>query len=50
MTPGMEVPPGVLALGQPAKVVRALTPEERARVAAQLADLRAKAARYRQSA
>ena len=48
--PGMEVPAGVLALGQPAKVVRALTREEMAKVAVQLADLRAKAEKYRQPA
>ena len=30
VTQGMKVPPGSLVLGAPAKVVRALTPEERA--------------------
>jgi carbonic anhydrase/acetyltransferase-like protein (isoleucine patch superfamily) len=45
--PGMRVPAGVLALGTPAKVVRGLTPAERGLVARQLADLAAKAARYR---
>ena len=29
VTPGMQVPPGSMVLGSPAKVVRALTPEER---------------------
>ncbi len=30
VTQGMEIPPGSLVLGAPAKVVRALTPQERA--------------------
>jgi len=29
VTPGTKIPPGSLVLGQPAKVVRALTPQER---------------------
>ena len=29
---GKDIPPGVLVLGSPAKVVRELTPEEKARV------------------
>lgn len=32
VTQGMEIPPGSLVLGAPAKVVRALRPEERARI------------------
>ncbi len=31
VTPGMRIPPGVLALGSPARVVRTLSSEERAR-------------------
>ncbi len=46
--PGMQVPPGVLVLGQPAKVIRELKPAERQNVATQLADLTAKAKKYRQ--
>ncbi|QUS35227.1 gamma carbonic anhydrase family protein [Falsirhodobacter algicola] len=42
VTEGREIPAGSLVLGSPAKVVRALTPEERA-------GLRASAARYRQN-
>jgi len=30
VTPGMKVPPGSMVLGAPAKIVRPLTPEERA--------------------
>ena len=45
--PRMEVPAGVLVLGAPAKVIRELKPAERAMVAGQLAELRAKAAIYR---
>jgi gamma-carbonic anhydrase len=32
VTPGTSIPPGSLVLGSPAKVVRALQPEERARL------------------
>ena len=32
VTPGSRIPPGSLVLGSPAKVARALTPEERARL------------------
>lgn len=32
VTQGMQIPPGSLVLGAPAKVVRALTPEERAKL------------------
>ncbi len=46
--PGMAVPAGVVVLGQPARVVRDLTPAEQDNVARQLAELRAKAQRYRQ--
>jgi len=46
--PGMEVPSGVLVLGQPAKVIRELKPNEREMVDRQLAELKAKAAIYRQ--
>ncbi|MFH1057288.1 MAG: gamma carbonic anhydrase family protein [Pseudomonadota bacterium] len=45
--PRMQVPAGVLVLGQPAKVVRELKPAERGMVAGQLAELQAKAAIYR---
>jgi len=45
--PRMRVPAGVLVLGTPAKVVRALSPAERELVSHQLADLAAKAAIYR---
>lgn len=44
--PRMEVPEGVLVLGQPAKVVRELKPVEMEEVAKQLADLAAKAQVY----
>jgi carbonic anhydrase/acetyltransferase-like protein (isoleucine patch superfamily) len=40
--PGMRTPEGWLLLGQPAKPVRELTGDERAQVASQLAELRAK--------
>ena len=32
VTPGTQIPPGSMVLGSPAKVVRQLTPEERARL------------------
>jgi carbonic anhydrase/acetyltransferase-like protein (isoleucine patch superfamily) len=41
--PGMKVPPGKLMLGQPARPIRDLKPEERANVAAQLTELKEKA-------
>ena len=44
--PRMQIPEGVLVLGQPAKVVRDLKPAEVAEVAKQLADLAAKAKVY----
>ena len=44
--PRMQIPEGVLVLGQPAKVVRDLKPAEVAEVAKQLADLAAKANIY----
>lgn len=44
--PRMQVPEGVLVLGQPAQVVRELRPAEREGVAKQLADLAAKAKLY----
>jgi carbonic anhydrase/acetyltransferase-like protein (isoleucine patch superfamily) len=44
--PGKTVPPGMLMLGQPAKAVRELTPEERDNVAAQLTELEEKARVY----
>ncbi|MCF8032416.1 MAG: gamma carbonic anhydrase family protein [Desulfarculaceae bacterium] len=44
--PRMEVPEGVLVLGQPAKVIRELKPAEREEVSRQLADLAAKAKVY----
>ena len=43
---GMEIPPGVLVVGVPAKVRRELTPEERAGLAAQAARYVANAARH----
>lgn len=46
VTPRMQIPPGVLVLGQPAQVVRELKPSEKAAVADQLADLAAKAKVY----
>jgi len=45
--PGLEVPPGTLVLGQPAKVIRELKPAERENIRAQVAELAAKAERYR---
>ena len=44
--PRMKVPPGMLVLGQPAKVIRELRPAERDNIAAQLAELQAKAKMY----
>ena len=44
--PRMEVPEGVLVLGQPARVIRELKPAEREEVSRQLADLAAKAKVY----
>jgi carbonic anhydrase/acetyltransferase-like protein (isoleucine patch superfamily) len=44
--PGMEIPPGMLVLGQPGKAIRELKPGERDNIAAQVAELRAKAKRY----
>ncbi|MCB2226772.1 MAG: gamma carbonic anhydrase family protein [Desulfarculaceae bacterium] len=44
--PRMEVPEGVLVLGQPAKVIRELKPAEREEVSRQLAELSAKAKVY----
>lgn len=43
---GMQVPPGVLVVGVPAKVRRDLTPEERAGLAAQASRYVANAARH----
>ena len=45
--PGMKVPPNTLVLGQPAKPIRELKPAEVDRVADQLAELAAKAAKLR---
>ena len=45
--PRMQVPEGVLVLGQPAKVVRELKPAEIQEVSRQLADLAAKVKVYR---
>jgi carbonic anhydrase/acetyltransferase-like protein (isoleucine patch superfamily) len=42
----MEVPPGMLLLGAPAKAVRELKPAERDNIAAQVAELREKAQAY----
>ena len=47
---GMEVPPGVLVVGTPARVKRDLTPEERAGLAAQAGRYVANAARHREGA
>lgn len=44
--PRMQIPEGVLVLGQPAKVVRDLKPAEMEEVVHQLAELAAKAAIY----
>ncbi|HWI58727.1 MAG TPA: gamma carbonic anhydrase family protein [Bacillota bacterium] len=45
VTQGMQVPPGSLVLGAPAKVVRALTPKERAGIKS-LAEKYARSAAY----
>lgn len=50
VTPGMRTPPGWLLLGQPAKPVRELRPEDHAQLAAQLADLQAKSRHYQRAA
>ena len=47
LTPGTEIPPGHLALGRPAKVVRPLTDAERAHVLQSAGNYVANAARYR---
>jgi carbonic anhydrase/acetyltransferase-like protein (isoleucine patch superfamily) len=47
VTPGTVVDEGMLVLGQPAKPVRRLTPEESATIRAQVEELYAKAADYR---
>ena len=44
--PQMTVPPGVLVLGQPGKVIRELKPGERDSITTQVKELRAKAKRY----
>lgn len=46
VVPGTEVPAGALVLGQPARVVRELDEQERARTPAQLAEVAAKARQY----
>ena len=46
VVPGTEIPPGTLVLGQPGRVVRELTPEEKARVHRQLGEVAAKARAY----
>ena len=47
ITPGMKVPNGMLMLGQPAKAVRLLKPNERQNIIAQLEELATKAKIYR---
>jgi len=47
---GMEIPPGVLVLGTPARVTRELSHDERAGLAAQAARYVANAARHRAGA
>jgi carbonic anhydrase/acetyltransferase-like protein (isoleucine patch superfamily) len=47
VTEGKEIPDGVLLVGRPAKVVRALTPEEIAGLRRSAAGYRANAARFR---
>jgi carbonic anhydrase/acetyltransferase-like protein (isoleucine patch superfamily) len=49
LTEGREVPDGMLAVGRPARVVRALTPEELEGLARSAAGYRAKMARFRAS-
>jgi carbonic anhydrase/acetyltransferase-like protein (isoleucine patch superfamily) len=48
VTEGKAIPDGVLAVGRPAKVVRALTAEEASGLARSAANYRANAARFRQ--
>ena len=50
VTPGTRIPAGVLAVGVPARVLRPLTPEERARFAARGAAWREYAARFKATA
>lgn len=50
VTPGTEVAAGTLVLGQPAKPVRRLSPEEGLKIQSQVAELVAKAAEYRRMA
>jgi len=45
--PGMKVPRGMLMLGQPARPVRKITPEEKRNIIVQLTDLETKARFYR---
>ena len=47
VTEGREIPPGVLAVGRPARAVRALTDEERAGLARSAVRYRANMARFR---
>lgn len=47
VTEGKEIPPGVLALGTPAKVVRDLSDEERALISASARHYQANAERFR---
>lgn len=47
VTPGMDVAAGMLVLGQPAKLVRRLTPAETDKIQAQVEELCAKASEYR---
>jgi carbonic anhydrase/acetyltransferase-like protein (isoleucine patch superfamily) len=47
VTEGKQIPDGVLVVGRPAKVVRALTPEEIAGLRRSAAGYRANAARFR---
>jgi carbonic anhydrase/acetyltransferase-like protein (isoleucine patch superfamily) len=47
VTPGMQVPPGMLVLGNPARVVRALRDDERAGLVASAANYAGYAAEYR---
>jgi carbonic anhydrase/acetyltransferase-like protein (isoleucine patch superfamily) len=47
VTPGTEVAAGMLVLGQPAKPVRRLTPDESDKIQAQVAELCCKADEYR---
>jgi len=48
--PGMRVPSGVLVAGVPARIVRELTPEERAQLEWSARHYRELAAQYRQAA